>query len=394
MTCADVFNPGTRRPAASFKVEAEPDAVLLASGSNSVAKAKASLQGMQFFTLSSGKLHPTLPLLAPKIGALGTTSTAAIAVDIWDADEALQRTQAISLLFRESQACTQFLSSNLLSLEDLATFKEWTVKANEMRYSFAGVAVQRQHDEAAQRLFRGLVSAASLEGGGYQLTLTPESGEADEAVLTVGGLFEARGLLSNKTPFREVVPTWVFTKEGRDRLQAHVVVHHMKANIFRVPPETAVNQDTSTYQLLVLMQAHGWVVKFPPRRARKLPYVATASEEEANSVTAEKVWYLKPSQTTVSQHYLRALLEQPNHAQAVEHLRSDMYYKHILTGKPWSEEIAARRRRGGGCFLVYAEGSDPPAKRRRAVLGQPRARLQAQEKGSAKIPLHHLPLNL
>ena len=87
------------------------------------------------------------------------------------------------------------------------------------------------------------------------------------------------------------------------------------------------------WELVASLSKNGWqhAVREPPRRTR-----GRDPEPLIYSPGSDKIWFTRLRTTSISSHYLRALLLADSSGTEVQHFQSSGFYMALLDGKPYT----------------------------------------------------------
>ena len=94
----------------------------------------------------------------------------------------------------------------------------------------------------------------------------------------------------------------------------------------------------SVWELVASLSKNGWqhAIREPPRRRRDEPLIYSPG--------ADKIWYTRSAATSISSHYLRALLLADGSGIDVQHFQSSGLYRALLDGKPYTRPCNIKLR--------------------------------------------------
>ena len=124
--------------------------------------------------------------------------------------------------------------------------------------------------------------------------------------------------------------TWAVTPKGRNSIHAGEVVSKPE---FALLPRDRDFAEMSVWELVASLSKNGWqhAVREPPRRTR-----GRDPEPLIYSPGSDKIWFTRLRTTSISSHYLRALLLADSSGTEVQHFQSSGFYMALLDGKPYT----------------------------------------------------------
>ena len=200
-----------------------------------------------------------------------------------------------------------------------------------VHYDFGMPMETQMLSYAGDRLLKGVLDSKRMAGGRYMLRRSA-AGASD--MLRAGGFYCRHGLLDRIGDLQGEETTWDFTQLGKSRLVMSQWLRVLRPAIH--PRKGIALEDMARFELLAKLQAEGWSMALPKKGTKR---------QQLAYDGGDRVWYSKPTATTVSQAYLMALLSYPEHKQPVEPFRGDAYYEHIMSGKPWVQPQTKRREK-------------------------------------------------
>lgn len=263
------------------------------------------------------------------------------------------------------------LTAGALSVSDFLTLTCWADE--HLHYAFSGVPLQCDQDDILQCLIPCLLPSGI---GGASAFVRFDDEDPEGAKLQLLSVLQAQGLVSCTPSGNHTA--WVITGAGRHKLVVSSLLGSPRKML--KPRENSSHADASIFELLVMLLRSGWSCCTWDADARLSLRKKGMRRPADYTLGGDRVWWLKPSQRTLSGFYLRALLSAAGGSgRCIPHMSSDDVYKAILENKA----IPSKRARQGGFDIHDAGVMLHEQKRRRQEPGaQLRRRPDRTTRGS------------
>ena len=302
--------------------------------------------GVLFFQLGSpNPCNVVLPLMAPKARKPSDAASEVLNINVMPVAELNNNLKLIRVslegLDGRGICDSQILTSNLFSIDDLRTFRSWTMSGTDM-LSFQGVSLPDHLARVSYPFLLEIVEARRIRGAEFIITAAATS---DFALKRETALYlrDAGRLRCSTVSDLEV--TCAFTDLGVSSLR---LTRSLQRGTYalRKPRLGIAFASMTRFELMLSLTQAGWscIVVDNPKRKDLVPY----------TLEGPRHWYAKSEQKELSFHYLVALLKAADHKLPVEPFRADAYYLQIISGKPWVKRGARKR-----LFSFAIEGAQP-----------------------------------
>lgn len=337
----DILDPGPLELAGGFGFQAPPAFGMQAHERSATDPPASDL--IVFSITREAVVNVKLPTFAPRLQdgeALVIARHPVVHIDT------NKRQIYIALEALDGQGIADFnvLTPSMMTVDDLDSLLAWD-RPERVHYDLGIPEPEEEIRDAFQSVLSALVRAHASDDGSEDGTFTvaKESGILDSHRRALSYL-EAHGMVRGSNRHTD----FAFTELAARSLQVRM---RLQCPSKALRPRSSEATDTSTvFELMHFLQEDGWECRLKPAGRRQ---EGPATPYLHSRVESQKIWWLRPGQSTVSSFYLRALLAAPEHGREVPHFRGDRHYQALLEGR----DPPQRRQRKNG--FAFCSGPQP-----------------------------------